>query len=190
MDKKKRLVVFAALAMVIACGAWALRTKMWGYGTLVISAAGAETDLVAATGYTVTLPAPGGNLNPLDLRRYGRVETSANAVEILAFATCNDNDTCTLSLYGIADGNTGPPEKIASLVYIFGQAIKETGVRWAHNCVASDAHITAVDVSNNGTDEVVKVAFDATGYRYLYAIIHTTTTGAATSITLILRPIG
>lgn len=190
MVKKRLMICIAAVGIAIACGASALKTKMWGYGTLVISAAGAETDLIAATGYSITLPTPGGTLGPLDLQRYGYSETSANAVEIIAFATCNDNDTCTLSLYGIAANNTGPPEKIASLVYIFGTALKSTGIRWADTCTVTDAHITTVKATNSANNEVVKVDFDATGYRYLYAIIHTTTTGAATVITLILRPIG
>lgn len=166
-----------------------LSTKVSAYTNLVVSAAGAETDLVAATGYNVGVPSPGGTLGPLDLRAHssarGGSNMEANSVVLTCFATCSENNDVDISVYGISDG--GAPEKIGNLLFTFGTAIRSSGVRWADTCVATDTHITIIGVSDSGNNRIVKVALDTTGYRYLYAIAHTTTTGAATVITVPLR---
>ena len=166
-----------------------LTSRVESYQDLVISAAGAETDLVAATGYNVGVPAPGTTaLKPKDLliKWGGGKNTYANGIELICFATCNENDTCTMSIYGISSG--GPPERIGSIVWIFGTAIRSSGVRWGDTCTVTDTHQGTIAAFDSGNDRVAKVALDATGYRYLYAIVHTTTTGAATAITVQMRP--
>lgn len=190
MVKKRLMICIVAVGIALACGASALKTKMWGYSALVISAAGGEGILDPTADYGTTVPTVSGTLGPLDLRKYGYSETSANAVEILAFATASDSDAFTVALYGWANGNTGPPEFIASLSFICGTAVKDTGILWAESCSVTDTHITTVKASAPATNDIVKVTFDATGYRYLQAIVHTRDTGTPTIITLILRPIG
>lgn len=185
---KKWLLIPVAILVIYCIGA-TLTTGVASYTNLVVSAAGAETDLVAATGYNVGIPAPGtAALEPKDLlKKFGAgKDTRANAMELICFANSNENDTVTMSLYGISDG--GPPERIGSLVWTFGTAIRSTGVRWADTCVATDTHGKTIGVSDSANNRVVKVNFDITGYRYLYVIAHTTTTGAATGITVQMRP--
>jgi len=159
------------------------------YSNLVVSAAGAESDLAAATGYNIGVPAPGTTaLAPKDLliKHGGGKHTYATNVELLCYATSNNNDTCTMSIYGISD--SGPPERIASLIYIFGTALVSSGVRWADSCTRTDTHTGTVTAFDTAANRIVKVTLDTDGYRYLYAIIHTTTTGAATNITVLMRP--
>lgn len=192
MKKKNRMemciVGLLAVAIILLVGGAVLTTKVTSYANLVVSAAGAETDLVAATGFNVGVPAPGtAALEPKDiLVIFGRgSETFANAIELICYATASDNNTAEMSLYGIS--GSGPPEKIAGLVYIFGTAIRSSGVRWADTCTVTDIHGETVAASDSGNDRVVKVFFDLTGYRYLYMIVHGTATGAATNITVQMR---
>ena len=112
-----------------------------------------------------------------------------NGVMLSCFATSNDNDTVTMSVYGIAID--GAPERIGSFVWTFGTAIRSSGVRWADTCVVTLTDTSSgnvVDVADSGNDRICRARFDVTGYRYLYAIAHTTTTGAATTITVEMRP--
>jgi hypothetical protein len=174
-----------------------LTTKMGPFRNLVVSAAGAETDLIAATGYAITdalsypsfIPDAGnGALVPKNLQDMWGAgdETEANAVQLICHATSSDNDTCTMSLYGFAD--QGPPIYVGSIVWTFGTAIRSTGVRWADTAVPTFEHITTATAADSGNNRVASVTFDATGYKYLYGIVHTTTTGAATAITVQMRP--
>ncbi len=186
--KKKWIGLILAVCLLCALGN-SLTTRTLSYANLVVSAAGAETDLVAATGYTVGVPTPGTTaLEPKDLLKAygGGADTYANAIELICYATSSENDTCTLSLYGISSG--GPPVRIGSLVYTFGTALRSAGVRWADTCVSTSTHTKTITVADSAADRVVKVSLDITGYRYLYAIVHTTTTGAATGITVQMRP--
>lgn len=187
--KKKVLIGLVLLLLVFVMGAATLTTRTFSYTNLVVSAAGAETDLVAATGYNVGVPNPTGTaLDPVDLlKKFGAgKDTYANALELICYATSSDNDTAEMSLYGISDG--GPPVRMASLIYIFGTAIRNTGVRWADTCSVTDVHSKSIAASDSGNNRVVKVNFDATGYRYLYMIVHGTATGSATAITVQMRP--
>lgn len=185
--KKKIGIGLLIVALVLLSGA-ILTTRVVSYTNLVVSAAGAETNLVAATGFNVGVPSPGTTaLKPKDLVViFGKnKETFANALELICYATASENNTAEMSLYGIS-GN-GPPEKIAELVYIFGTAIRSSGVRWADTCTVTDVHGKTVAASDSGNDRVVKVFFDVTGYRHLYMIVHGTATGAATNITVQMR---
>lgn len=186
--KKKIGIGLLVFAVVVLLSGAILTTRVSSYTNLVISAAGAETNLVAATGFNVGIPSPGTTaLDPKDLLViFGKnKETSANALELICYATASENNTAEMSLYGIS-GN-GPLEKMAELVYIFGTAIRSSGVRWADTCTVTDVHGKTIAASDSGNDRVVKVFFDTTGYRYLYVIVHGTATGAATNITVQMR---
>jgi hypothetical protein len=164
-----------------------LGTQAAGYSTLLVSAAGAETDLIAATGYNVGVPNPGGTLNPLNIKEFGggaNTSTSVNAPILTCYATASDNNDVDISIYGIR--RNGAPERITSLLFTFGQAIRSTGVRWADTCVATftSTNPNRVVVEDTGNNRIASVSFDAKGFEWLYAIAHTTTTGAATNITV------
>jgi len=184
---RKYLSVLVVLA--VFCMAPTTTTKVLGYKNLLVSAAGAETDLVAATGYTVGIPTAASTaLGPKRLiKQFGAgQETYANVTELLCYATASDNNNVDISIYG--GHGSGPPEYLGNFFWTFGTAIRSSGVRWADSCVVTGTHIKTIAVADSGNDRVVKVAFDAIGYEYLYAIAHTTTTGAATNITVIMRP--
>lgn len=173
-----------------------LTTIISPYQTLVVSAAGAEAILAtgATTDFNVGVPNPGTDaLSPKDLSSIlwsnSTGETNANTVVLTCFATASENNTCEMALYGIVDGG-GAPERIADIIWIFGTA-RHTGstVLWADTCtITTDSHVTAVTANDSGNNFIAKLSFDTTGYRYLYAIAHGTATGAATNITVIMRP--
>ena len=172
-----------------------LTTKVAGYQTLVISAAGAETQLLtgATTAYNPGVPSPGGDLNPKDIRALwsaNRFTTEANNVVLVCYATASADDTCEMEIYGIADGPLAAPERIVDVVWIFGTARHtSTTVLWADTCTESDDnHIAGVTVTDDTDNVIAKLSFETTGYRYLYAIAYGTATGAATNITVLMRP--
>lgn len=190
------LIVFVALA---AMGA-KLTTVISPYQTLVVSAAGAESILAtgATTDFNPGLPNPGtAALNPRDLSSIlwsnSTGETNANGVILTCFATASANNTCEMALYGIADGG-GAPERIADIIWIFGTARHtSTTILWADTCTVTSDHHTGnggsgLAAADNGNNMIAKLRFDTTGYRYIYAIAHGTATGAATNITVIMRP--
>ena len=189
---KRYIIVFAFVAL-LAMGA-VLQTTVAPYKDLVVSAAGAETRLLtgATTAYNPGLPAPGTDaLKPKDIKAFWgrRSETAANGIILTCYATATENNTCEMELYGIADGG-GAPERIADLVWIFGTARHtSTTVLWADTCtITQDYHMSTVNVNDSGNNIIAKVSFDATGYRYLYAVAYGTATGAATNITVKMRP--
>jgi len=175
-----------------------LSTKVAPVRNLVVSAAGAETRLLtgATTAYNPGLPNPGTDaLRPKDLLSAAWIEdpneTLANAVVLTCYATASADDTCEMEIYGIpSNAEDTAPERIADLVWIFGTA-RHTGstVLWAGTCsIANDWHISGVTASDSGNNVIAKLDFDTTGYRYLYAIAYGTATGAATGITVQMRP--
>ena len=162
------------------------------YTTLLISAAAGESDLTAATGYNVGVPAPGGDLDPVNLIHLappitGGRETEANAPILTCYATASDNDSVDIALYGIVAG--GAPERIANLLWTFGAAIRSTNIRWADTCVATvtSSNSNRITVEDSGNDRIASVSFDGKGIEYLYAIAYNRTTGTATNITVELR---
>lgn len=171
-----------------------LTTKMGPFRNLVVSAAGAETDLVAATGYAITdaqsypsfIPAAGdGALVPKSLQdMWGAGDnTEANAVQLICYATGVATNTATMQLYGISD--QGPPVHMGSIIWTLGDAVRESGVLWAGTAVPTFSHISTPTTSDSGNDRVASVTFDAAGYKYLYAIVDA---GTATNITVQMRP--
>ena len=181
-------VLFIVVVITLFLAGAVLTTKTAGYEPLVISAAGGETDLVAATGYNVGVPTPAAALAPKDLMRQNG-DSPYNGVVLSCFATSNENDTVTMSIYGISID--GAPERIGSFVWTFGTAIRSSGVRWADTCVVTltdTSSSNVVDVADSANNRIARARFDVTGFRYLYAIAHTTTTGAATTITVEMRP--
>ena len=163
-----------------------LKTSTAGYETLVVSAAGGETDLDTAptTAFVIGVPAPGtADLNPKDLSDQDG-SSIANGVELISYAKGIADATYTVALYGVSID--GPPERIASLAYTLGDAVVSSGVLWAGTCVATDTHNALITVADSGNDRVAKVTFDAIGYRYLYAIAHTSS--GSTLINVLYRP--
>ncbi len=170
-----------------------LATKVAKYETLVVSAAGAETRLLtgATTAYNPGIPAPGGNLNPVDIQALWSADpssTQANNVELICYATGTADNTVEMEIYGIVEN--GAPERICDLVWILGTARHtSTTVLWADTCTeTADTHTTGITTTDSGNNIIAKLTFETTGYRYLYAIAYSTTTGAATNITVLMRP--
>ena len=190
--KSKVSYVVVGLLLIFVMGA-ALSTKVAKYETLVISAAGAETQLLtgATTAFNPGVPSPGVNLNPVDIKALWsdkESSTSANGVVLTCYATASANDTCEMEIYGIADG--GAPERICDVVWTFGTARHtSTTILWADTCtLTDDNHISGCTVSDDADNAIVKLSFDTTGYRYLYAVAYGTASGTATNITVKMRP--
>ena len=169
-------------------------TAIYPYTNLVVSAAGEETDLVAATGFLAVnaLPAASAALGAKSLKtNYGGGKHSYfNAVILRCYATCNDDDDCGMTLYGISkSGSTFVPERLAAITWTFSTCLRVAGIRWADQASVTDYHIGDIRVADEAASNTpARVEFDGLGYEYLYAIIHTTTTGAATVITVEMRP--
>jgi len=157
-----------------------------GYTALVVSAAGAETDIT--TDYSIGVPTPATTvLAPKNLLTYfgGGKHTYSTNIELICYATCGEEDDCTMSIYGISDG--GPPEYMGSLAWTFGAAVVSTGILWADSCTATSKHTSTFTAHDDAGDRVAKVNIATTGYKYLYAIVHTQT-GDPTAITVLMRP--
>ncbi len=189
----RKLIILTLVLLAIACMGSVLTTKVAPYQNLVVSAAGAETQLTtgATTYFNPGLPDPGTDaLRPKDIKSlWGKgSETEANNVVFTCYATASANDTCEMEIYGIADG--GAPERIAEIIWIFGTARHtSTTVLWADTCtITTNYHLKAITVADDADNVIAKMLFDATGYRYLYAIAYGTATGAATNITVKMRP--
>ena len=169
-----------------------LHTTVSPVRTLVVSAAGAESILAtgATTDFNPGIPTGTPKLEPRDLKKLYSAKggsTESNGIVLTCFATASDNDTCEMALYGISEG--GAPERIADIIWIFGPAVRSTGVLWADTCtITTDHSIASVTASDSGNEFIAKLMFDTTGYRYLYAIAHGRATGAATNITVMMRP--
>jgi len=170
-------------------------TAIYPYKNLVVSAAGGETNLAAATGFLAAngLPAPGTTaLAPKNLRElYGSGRhTYFNAVILRCYATCNDNDTAEMTLYGISRiGSSFVPERIADLAWTFGTCLRVAGVRWADIVSVTDYHIGDIRTADAAASNTpARIELDVLGYEYLYMIVHGTATGAATGITVEMRP--
>lgn len=189
---KKVLTFLILVGLLFMIGGSSVTTRVHSYQNLVVSAAGAESRLATASAdYNVGVPAPGTTaLEPKNLLKiFGAgKDTYANAVELICFATATADNTCEMALYGVS-GN-GPPEQIAEIIWIFGTARHtSTTILWADTCtISADTHPTALVASDSGNNRVVKLNFDVTGYQYLYAIAYGTATGAATNITVMMRP--
>lgn len=192
MKTKVLMGVAIVLLVVMLMGAATTTTRVSSYQNLVVSAAGAESRLTTGSAdYNVGVPAPGtAALAPKDLLvKYGAgKDTFANAIELICFATGTENNTVEMALYGISSG--GPPEQIAEIIWILGTARHtSTTILWADTCtISADTHQTTLVSSDSGNNRVVRLVFDITGYRYLYAIAYGTATGEATNITVMMRP--
>ena len=167
----------------------ALATKNAGYEVLVASAAGAEAALAtgATTDFNVGIPAPGTiALEPKDLAGADG-ESQYNSVELICYATATAGNTAEMTLYGVCVN--AAPVRIAAVTWTFGTARHtSTTVLWADTCVPTSYHATTLTASDSGNNFIAKLTFDLLGYRYLYGIVHGTATGAATNITVLMRP--
>ena len=178
-----------------------LKTKVAPLMSLVVSAAGAETRLVtgATTAFNPGVPDPGTDaLRPRDLTSTpwseSTGETNANAVILTCYATGTADNTVEMEIYGIADGDEAAPERIADLKWILGTARHtSTTVLWADTCTVTADYrafngASALAAADSGNETIAKLMFDATGYRYLYAIAYGRAVGTATNITVLMRP--
>ena len=129
-------------------------TAIYPYTNLVKSAAAGETDLVANTGFlaAAVLPAASTELGAKSLKTlYGGGRHSYfNAVILRCYATCGNDDTATMTLYGISRMagtiETFIPERIASIVWTFGQALRVGGTRWAQTIAVTDYHLSLIHI--------------------------------------------
>jgi len=166
-----------------------LTTKMGPYktlNTLADASAAVDTDLAAASGYTIAVPS--GAVDLLESHGAGK-DTEANGVSIILHATGAANgDTLTQKIYGYAD--KGPAQLIASVVWTIGTArvVAATATHlWADDAAITSSHIaTITEADGGGSDRVCSIEFDVTGYRYLYGLI-TAQTGGPTLVTSLYR---
>ncbi len=182
------VILVAAVTWIFTVDA-SLTTTTSGVEPLVVSAAGGESALAtgATTDFNPGVPAPGTvALAPKDLmKRDG--ETMFNAVSLTCYATATANDTAEMTLYGVSIDSA--PIRIGQVTWTFGTARHtSTTVLWADTCVPTSFHATTLQASDIGNNFIANLNFDVTGYRYLYGIVHGTATGAATNITVLMRP--
>jgi len=126
-----------------------------------------DTDLAAASGYTIGKPSGAVDLHTLD--GAGK-HLKVNNFSIIVHATAAaDADTVTEKVYGAAEA--GPPQLIASIVWTIGQArvVAATATYlWAHAATVTSTHMKTITVADGGSnDRVCSVTFDLTGYRYV-----------------------
>lgn len=153
-------------------GAWKTLGSIADVTAAIAANAVDATDLAAATGYS---SAPAGEL---DLLAAGDM-TQDNRIAMILYATAIENATVTQKIYGRNEG--GPPQLIASIVWTIGQALRGTGIRYADTVVITDTHLTAIEDADSGSNRVVSVLFDATGYRYIKTLF----TAASSTITAV-----
>jgi hypothetical protein len=144
-----------------------------------------DTDLAAATGYFVGIP--DGAIDLKDDVGSGK-DTYANQLSIIVKAASAANgDTVTQQLYGVV--GQGPAQKIAQIVWKIGLAQFDATATnlWAETATVTSSHATEIVVSGaDGSDGVGSIAFDATGYRYIYGL-WTADTGDPTTVTALYR---
>jgi hypothetical protein len=129
-----------------------------------------DTDLAAATGYTIAVPSAA-----LDLVKDNGAgkDTYANTISIIVNATgAADGDTITEKLYGISGG--GPPQLIASISWTIGTARVIVGTAthlWADTATVTSAHVKTITVADgSGSNRVCSVTFDAGGFRHILGL--------------------
>jgi len=171
-----------------------LTTTVYPYKNLVVSAAGGETDLIAATGFLAAnaLPAASAALGAKNLRVLyaGGKHTDFNAVILRSYATCNDGDQASMTIYGISRiGATVIPERLMALTWTYSTALRVGGTRWADIVAVTDYHIGDIRKADEAASNTpTRIEFDVLGYEWLYAIVHTRDTGSPTAITVEMRP--
>lgn len=144
---------------------------------------GTENTL-ATTGF---IPTAGGGTptNAFDLASIDKAgeQTEANAAVIIVYATASDADTCSIEYYGYV--NEGPPEFICNADYIFGTAQQVAGgtILWADVATVTSYHTSTIGEGGASTNDVKRISFDMTGFRYIRAIV-TARSGADNIIVL------
>ena len=113
------------------------------------------------------------------LKKGGGDETDANALMFAVSGTATDGQTCTVQFWGSADG--GPVEHICDVDYVFGTAVKSTGVLWADTATETSYHTSSILKADSGNNHAVRVGFDATGFRYIKPYV---TASTATDVTI------
>lgn len=145
-----------------------------------------DTDLAAATGYTINQPT--GSISLLDNTKGGKALVD-NAISIIVHAqSAADGDTVTEKIYGAA--LNGPPQLIASIVWTIGTARVDGATAtylWADGADVTSSHIRSITIADgNGSNRICSVTFDLTGYAYLLGL-WTADTGDPTTVTALYR---
>jgi len=166
-----------------------LTTRMSSFrtlDTLTDASSAVDSDLAAASGFTISVP---DGATDLKVDAGAGYESYANGVVLILNAQgAADGDTLTQKIYGIAEG--GAPQLICSIVWTIGTArvVAATADHlWADTAVVTDTHITTVGTGDDsGNNRISCVSFDCTGFRYLYSLI-TAQTGDPTLVTSLYR---
>jgi len=163
----KKLIVSIAAILLIAyfcMGAGELRTTMGSYRTIQTTVDDATETSPATTDFAIR---SSDQTAAFDLMNMGGAsgQTSANALVVIVSAEAVENDTCTIEYWGIADG--GPLEKICTISYIFGTAVRSTGILWADTATVTDSHTSIIKDGGANDDDVARTQWDMTGFRYI-----------------------
>lgn len=145
-----------------------LNTVMDAYRIIESTLSDDTESIPATTDFAINNALTEGAFDIMSVDRSGN-ETGANAAVIIVSATASDADTATIKFYGAADN--GPLEAICSVDYIFGTAVKSTGILWADTGTITDTHITTIREGGLSSNDVKRISFDVTGFRYLKAYV-------------------
>lgn len=145
-----------------------------------------DTDLAAASGYTIGKPSDSVDLWTLD--GAGK-HLKVNNISVIVHATAAaDGDTVTEKIYGAAE--QGPPQLIASIVWTIGQArvVAATATYlWADTAAVTSSHMKTITVADSGgSNRICSITLDLTGYRYVLGL-WTADTGNPDTVTALYR---
>ncbi|HEG42603.1 hypothetical protein LCGC14_2244790 [marine sediment metagenome] len=185
---RKWTIAIIVLALMV-CGGSVLETSIPAYrtfDTLVDASNAVDSDLAAATGFGIG--AVTGEIDLATVAGVGKGVSANSIVLTLHAATAADGDTLTQKIYGRSEN--GPPQLIASIVWTIGTARADGSTAtllWADTAAVTDTHLTTIATADGaGSNRVVSVWVDLTGYRFLTSLI-TAQTGDPTTITVFYR---
>lgn len=154
--------------------------------TLADASSALDTDLAAASGYTI-----GAISGEIDLlTEYGSgTQTKANSIQVIVKAkTAADGDTLTHKIYGRND--QGPPQLLSSIIWTIGTARFTAATAtdlWADTASVTSTHFVSIGTADAaGGNRVASISFDVTGYRYLLGLF-TDQTGDPTETTALYK---
>ena len=151
-----------------------------------------DTDLAAATDFTIGIPTTLAGVAAVDLHTLDGAgkHLKVNTFSIIIHSTEGANgDYFTEKIYGGAEA--GPPQLIASIVWTLGTArvvAADAAHLWADTAVVTSSHMKTITVADGGgSDRVCSVTLDLTGYRYVLGLFTAETTTAAHLVTALYR---
>jgi hypothetical protein len=186
-QKMKKFVVAMLIVAVLVCVTFLpadeLRTRVGAYQTIHTTVTTATETSPATTDFAINSSDQTAAFDLMSLSDSVGGVTVANGMVVNVYATATAEDTCTVEYWGIADG--GPLEKICSVAYVFGTAVRTTGVLWADTGVVTDTHTSTVKEGGGTADDVKRVMFDISGFRYVRCFV--TARSGATGVTVMAR---